>query len=136
MSFTSDQPATVSRRDTQLAPCPPRPNCVCSDAAAGSSHYVVPFALYGSASQAWTTLKETLQRQPRTTIVTCDDYYLHAKVYSRIFRFVDDLEFHLRPEQTCIAIRSAARLGYYDFGVNRSRINKLRDQLRAKGVAS
>lgn len=136
MSCSPDQPVATGQHNTQLPPCPPRPNCVCSDAGAGTSHYVTPFALYGSASKAWTALKEILQNQPRTKIVTDNDYYLHAEVSSPIIGFIDDIEFYLRSEQACIAVRSAARLGYYDFGVNRSRVNKLRDQLRAKGVVS
>ncbi len=134
MACSANQPPRNG--DTRLAPCPGRRNCVSSDAAAGTSHYVTPFALYVPASQAWTSLTETLQNQPRTKIITRDDDYLHATVSSRLFRFIDDVEFHLRPEQACIAVRSAARLGYYDFGVNRNRINHLRDQLRAKGVIS
>jgi uncharacterized protein (DUF1499 family) len=92
--------------------------------------------LYVTAPQAWTALGEILQRQPQTKIVTYNDHYLHAEVSSRIFKFTDDMEFSLRPEQGSIAVRSAARLGYYDFGVNRRRINKIRDQLRAQGVIS
>lgn len=136
MTCTSNQPPPMGSDDIQLAPCPGRPNCVSSDAAAGTSHYVTPFALYVPAPQAWTTLRDILQSQPRTKIVTHHDNYLHAEVSSRIFRFIDDMEFYLRPEQGSIAVRSAARIGYYDFGVNRNRINNLRDQLRAKGVVS
>jgi uncharacterized protein (DUF1499 family) len=136
MTSTPNQPTPAGLDDIQLAPCPGCPNCVSSDAATGTSHYITPFALYVSAPQAWTTLREILQSQPRTKIVTHHDNYLHAEVSSRIFGFIDDMEFHLRPEQASIAVRSGARLGYYDFGVNRKRINKLRDQLRAKGVIS
>jgi len=33
-----------------------------------------------------------------------------------------------------IAVRSASRLGYSDFGVNRSRVEKLRGKLLSAGV--
>jgi uncharacterized protein (DUF1499 family) len=36
-----------------------------------------------------------------------------------------------RLNDNTIAVRSAARTGYYDFGVNRRRVEKLRKQLRA-----
>lgn len=48
--------------------------------------------------------------------------------------FVDDLELHLRPEQNLIAVRSAARLGSSDLGVNRKRVEKLRSLLRREAV--
>jgi hypothetical protein len=43
----------------------------------------------------------------------------------------DDLEFHLQPPQGIIAVRSAVRLGYYDFGVNRRWVEEIRAKLRA-----
>ena len=42
--------------------------------------------------------------------------------------------FYLRPTHDIIAIRSAARLGHSDFGVNRKRVEKLRLLLRNQGV--
>ena len=53
---------------------------------------------------------------------------------SAVFGFVDDLELHLRRAENVIAARSAARLGYSDFGVNRRRVENLRSLLRQQGV--
>jgi len=58
---------------------------------------------------------------PRTRIVTDTGYTLHAKCKSAIFGFFDDVDFELRADQEIIAVRSASRLGYSDFGVNRRR---------------
>jgi uncharacterized protein (DUF1499 family) len=55
-------------------------------------------------------------------------------VQHAVFGFVDDIELHLRPVQGIIAVRSAARLGHSDFGVNRKRVEKLRLLLRNQGV--
>jgi uncharacterized protein (DUF1499 family) len=66
--------------------------------------------------------------------VRADERYLHAECRSRIFGFVDDLEFLLQPEARVIAFRAAARSGYYNFGVNRARIDALRTALQADGV--
>jgi uncharacterized protein (DUF1499 family) len=51
-----------------------------------------------------------------------------------VFGFVDDLELHLRPAEKLIAVRSAARLGHSDLGVNRKRVEGLRAVLRERGV--
>ena len=67
-------------------------------------------------------------------IVTQTDNYLHAECSSAFFGFVDDIELHLRPEQNLIAVRSAARLGRSDFGVNRKRVENLRSLLRQQSV--
>jgi uncharacterized protein (DUF1499 family) len=79
-------------------------------------------------------VREQIAALPRTRIISVSDDYLHAECRSAVFSFVDDLELHLRPEQGLIAVRSAARLGYYDFGVNRKRIEVLRSTLQQQGV--
>lgn len=71
---------------------------------------------------------------PRTTIITQGPDYLHAECRSAVFGFVDDLELHLRPDKNTIAVRSAARLGYSDLGVNRKRIEDLRSKLTGRGA--
>lgn len=117
----------------KLSPCPNSPNCVCSDSGE-KRHSIEPYQLNINAGKAWAVLKEVISSLPRTTITSTTKDYLHAEARSRVFRFTDDLEFHLRPPQGIIAVRSAAHLGYYDFGVNRRRVEKIRARLRARGV--
>ncbi len=50
--------------------------------------------------------------------------------------FVDDLELRLRPAERRIEIRSASRLGWSDMGVNRKRVETLRNLLVVEGVVS
>lgn len=71
---------------------------------------------------------------PRTDVVTATDAYLHAECRSPILGFVDDLELSLRPREAQIQVRSASRVGYSDFGVNRRRVEDLRKRLRAAGL--
>ena len=42
------------------------------------------------------------------------------------FRFVDDLEFYLDRLEKKIHVRSASRVGKYDFGANRRRVEAIR----------
>ena len=51
-----------------------------------------------------------------------------------MFRFVDDVEFHLRSAEGVIAVRSASRIGTSDFGVNRRRVERIRDRLIEAGA--
>jgi uncharacterized protein (DUF1499 family) len=120
-------------QDGRLAPCPDSPNCVSSDAP-DESHHIEAFPLAAPPAQAWSELEAVLKDTPRVSIIQLSSDYLHAEFKSAVFRFVDDVEFHLRPTEDLIAVRSASRTGYYDFGANRSRIEDLRGKLRERGV--
>ena len=95
---------------------------------------MAPLALAMPAPEAWNLIRKTIEDQPRVRIVEQTGGYLHAEYRSRLFRFVDDLELQLRADQRIIAVRSASRLGYSDFGVNRRRVETLRAGLRHRGV--
>jgi uncharacterized protein (DUF1499 family) len=58
------------------------------------------------------------------------DDYIHALSKSRIFKFVDDVEFYLPPNESVIHLRSASRVGESDLGVNRRRVEQIRLALR------
>ena len=133
LSCSGSRPAEIGITAGKLAPCPTSPNCVCSDCAS-SGHRIPPVVLIAPAEQAWQATREQVAALPRTRIVAATEDYLHAECRSAVFGFVDDIELHLRPEEGIIAMRSAARLGYYDFGVNRRRLEKLRTTLREKGI--
>lgn len=119
--------------NSKLATCPASPNCVSSDAA-DTDHHIEPFQLAGSPAEVWQLTKTLVAALPRTKIITAETNYLHAECRSALFGFVDDLELHLRSEEKMIAVRSAARLGYADFGVNRKRVERLRSELLKNGV--
>ena len=116
--------------DGRLAACPARPNCVCSDAI-DPLHRISPLILRAPPARAWAAARAAVLSLPRTQIVSESDDYLHAECRSAVFGFVDDLELHLRPQSDSIAVRSASRLGYRDFGVNRQRVERLRVILAA-----
>ena len=119
--------------DSKLEPCPSSPNCFSSDDH-DSGHKIAPFQLVKPADEVWSVVRELVSELPRTRIVKETETYLHAECRSFLFGFVDDLELQLRPAEGIIAIRSAARLGYADFGVNRRRIESLREALIRRGM--
>jgi len=125
--------SNVSRAETELKPvvlevCPNSPNCVSSDALEkDTEHYIKPLAFAGDPQAAWQAVKAAVLALPRCEIVVEREDYLHAECRSFLFRFVDDLELQLRVEDGLIAVRSASRVGRSDFGVNRKRVEGLRD---------
>jgi uncharacterized protein (DUF1499 family) len=132
-SCAGTRPTNLGVKDSRLASCPSSPNCVSSDDA-DTSHRIPAFQLALPAADAWRTVRSTISSEPRTKIITETGNYLHAECSSAFFGFVDDLELHLRPSQNLIAVRSAARLGHGDFGVNRKRVENLRVLLIKRGV--
>jgi uncharacterized protein (DUF1499 family) len=113
-----------------LQPCPSSPNCV-SSLASDETHRIEPFRFSGSAEEAWKSLGLVLRDLPRITIVEESGGYLHAEARSRIFRFVDDVDFMLDYEESVIQVRSASRVGHSDLGVNRRRVEQIRSVLLA-----
>jgi uncharacterized protein (DUF1499 family) len=66
---------------------------------------------------------------PGARLVSATDTYLHALVSTPWLRFVDDLELLLDPEAGVIHVRSASRVGHWDLGANRRRVEWLRRKL-------
>lgn len=124
---------TLNPTQKQLVPCPNSPNCVSSQMA-DSSHFIAPFKIIGDVADAWAALKDALNSQARTVIVSETSDTLHAQATSVVFRFVDDIDVVLDTEAGLIHIRSASRIGYSDLGVNRKRLEKLRSQLQQAHV--
>ncbi len=111
--------------DGRLLPCPPTPNCVCTQDAA-TRPPVAALTFRGSPAEALQRLKTILALMPRSRIVSEADDYLHAEVRSLLFRFVDDVEFLIDDAAKLIHFRSAARSGSNDFSVNRRRMETIR----------
>jgi uncharacterized protein (DUF1499 family) len=106
---------------------------VCSDDT-DVRHGLAPLRLAVPAAEAWAAAKQAVLSLPRTRIVAERDDYLHAECASAVLGFVDDLEMHLRAHDGIIAVRSASRLGYSDFGVNRQRVERIRAALASHGA--
>lgn len=117
--------------DGRLRPCPPSPNCVHSSAQ-DEGHLIQPLYYAGTSSAAWQHLTALIRDMEGAEIVSQTDTYLHAQYTSALFRFVDDVEFLLDAQNRKIEVRSASRLGYYDFGVNRRRLQEIRRRFARK----
>ena len=108
-----------------LPPCPDSPNCVTSQATTGKQA-VRPFTYSTNKATAFAKIKQIVSNQSNATIMAETPNYLHAKFRSKFMGFVDDVEFWFPDDQPVIHVRSASRLGYSDFGVNRKRVQHIR----------
>jgi uncharacterized protein (DUF1499 family) len=111
-------------RDGKLAPCPDTPNCVSSQSN-DQRHYLPPIPYSTSQEEAQARLMELIRSMSRTSIVAEEPGYVHVVFRSRVFRFPDDVEFYFDDPARVIHFRSAARLGTYDLGVNRKRMQRI-----------
>ncbi|HEY5930035.1 MAG TPA: DUF1499 domain-containing protein, partial [Burkholderiales bacterium] len=79
-------------------------------------------------------LRSIIGDTPRARIVVESPDYLHVEYESALLGFVDDVEFYLPAYDKAIQVRSASRIGYSDFGVNRKRIENVRARLKQAGA--
>ncbi len=109
----------------RLGECPKSPNCVSSYPGSGYAE-LGPWR-YDSVDRdtARTELISMLLEQPRVRILERRDDYVHALFVSRMFRFRDDVEFYLPPDEPLIHFRAASRLGKGDLGVHENRMREL-----------
>ena len=84
----------------------------------------IPYA--GDPAEARERLLAVLRAWPRAKIVREEPGAVTVECRSRIFRFVDDVDFRFDDEARQIHFRSASRLGRRDFGVNRQRMEEMR----------
>lgn len=126
----NSKPPELGVRHGGLAPCPRSPNCVASQEMI-SDHAVSPIRFSGSPAEAMARLRDIIKSLPRARIIRKEPDYLRAEFSSRVFGFIDDLELWHDRKAGVIQVRSAARTGYWDLGVNRERVETLRALFKA-----
>lgn len=109
----------------KLTPCPKKPNCACSEFSNDKKHYVEPFDLLLSPSEAIKKLIAAIEKTGGTVVKQTEDY-IHATYTSKLIKFVDDVEFRIDTKDVKVHVRSASRVGYSDLGVNKKRVAALR----------
>lgn len=122
---------TLGVNSGQLIPCPDKPNCVSSQTP-DKQHYIQPIEFRGTRSDAQERLLSVLKGLKQTKIIIAQENYIRVEFTSNVFKFIDDGEFYFLPsvnDKTTINVRSASRIGHSDFGVNRERIERIRNIL-------
>lgn len=119
---------------TKLSPCPNKPNCVQSFNREDQAHYEAPWELGSVRLSPSGTLKDFVKNKilaqfSSAKLVKEEDFYLHFEFTSRLFKFVDDVEFIFLPDGI-VHFRSASRVGYSDLGVNKKRIKQISELLK------
>lgn len=115
--------------DGRLTRCPDSPNCVCSEYRDDEAHFVAPIELQEKSAATLLARVRAAIVEQGGTIRSAREDYLAATYSSPFFGFVDDLEVRVDAVRGLVQVRSASRVGYGDFGVNRKRVERLRELL-------
>ncbi len=124
-------PSDSTYLEGRLAPCPDKPNCV-STQTTNRNQLIVPFTYSKPLADAKEALRTVLNKLPRTEIRKDEGAYLHVEFRSAVLRFVDDVEFLFDEQTKTLQFRSASRVGYSDWNVNRKRMEDIRNQMLGK----
>ena len=119
--------ATTVNSAPHMPQCPTSPNCISSQA--DDSHRIKPFTITGDANAAFDKLRQLLAQRSDTTVILSDDTSIKVE-FRTTLSFVDDGLFVLDCANNAIHIRSAARLGYWDLGKNRRRMEEIRQSFK------
>ncbi|MBE9117583.1 DUF1499 domain-containing protein [Lusitaniella coriacea LEGE 07157] len=122
--FSGKRPSNLGVTNSKLASCPGTPNCVNSQSEKPQEK-IEPLPLVAIAD-----LKSLIENLERTNIVEATNDYLYAEFTSKLMGFVDDVEFYRDTNANVIHVRSASRLGKSDLGVNRQRVEMIREKLQ------
>ncbi len=128
-------PSNLGVQGGKLKPPSRTENSVSSQAALYPEHamrnyaQIAPLALRGDANGTLAKLRGIVQAMPGATLVKSEPDYLYVQFRTRLMGFVDDAEFWSDPTAGVIQVRSASRLGRKDLGVNRARIEAIREHL-------
>ncbi|HET7923047.1 MAG TPA: DUF1499 domain-containing protein [Gammaproteobacteria bacterium] len=124
-------------RQGRLAPCPPKRDCISTQEQA-PDHYIAPIKYSSKRSQARLDLIKAIYAVGDARLVSNHSTYLrveyptevHGSESSQFYyqpeSAVDEVEFYFPPTSHQIEIRSLARLGLFDVGANRARLEKIR----------
>lgn len=130
-------PPDLGVHEGRLKPPSKTPNSVSSQASLYPDHpqrayaSIAPLPLRGDAGVTLERIAEIIEIMDGGKIIKREPGYLYAQFTTPIMKYVDDAEFWFDPVANVIQVRSSSRLGSSDLGVNRKRIEFIRQKLSA-----
>ena len=124
---SAPRPDNLGLKNNLLLFCPKSPNCVLSQAS-DPKNLIHPIHYTSSVEIAKERLNQVILSMVDTRIITQNKVYWHVEFTTRWLRFIDDVEFYFPESEALIHLRSASRLGYWDLGVNRKRVEEIRSR--------
>lgn len=129
---TPTPPPELLATEVFMAPCTVLTECVSSDAS-NTNHYVEPFKLAMSQSQAWPIIRAVVSSSADAIIVRETPDYIRTEIHGGMFGSFDELELQYRPDEGHIAVRYSANK-YSERGASRVKVEEIRAFLSERGV--
>ncbi|ELK47597.1 DUF1499 domain-containing protein [Halobacillus sp. ACCC02827] len=114
----------IGVKSGRLSACPDKPNCV-STQADQEEKRMSPLPFTRDLETSKKHIMNVLGDMDRTKVEIEEDHYIHTVVTTKVLKFKDDVEFYFDPDERVIHFRSASRVGYSDFGVNKKRMQEI-----------
>jgi uncharacterized protein (DUF1499 family) len=130
--LSGSRPSRLGLDQGQLHPVKKNLQNSVSSFADSDYHKIAPLAANKEPRAVFARLADVVKAMPGATIVTKDPNYIYAEFQTPLLKFVDDVEFLLDEGNGVIHVRSASRLGRKDFGVNRKRIEAIRQSIQTR----
>ncbi len=130
-------PGDLGVRDGRLKPPSSTENSVSSQASLDPNHpqrryaEIAPIASQSGGPATIERIVKVVEAMPGSKIIDNRSDYVYAQFTTRALKFVDDVEFWYDPNAQTVQVRSASRVGQKDLGVNRKRIEAIRNALLA-----
>ena len=130
-------PTDLGVHEGRLKPPSKTPNSVSSQASLYPDHpqrayaSIAPLPVKDDGTATLTRIAGIIKAMNGAQIVKMDPDYLYVQFTTRIMKYVDDAEFWFDPAAGVIQVRSSSRLGSSDLGVNRERIEFIRQKLES-----
>jgi uncharacterized protein (DUF1499 family) len=128
--LTGTRPDRLGLHEGRLHPVKKNAQNAVSSFSDAEYSQIKPISATKDPRATFARLVQAVKASSGATIVTQDPNYLYAEFQTPLLKFVDDVEFLLDEGNAVIHVRSVSRLGRKDFGVNRKRIEMLREAVR------
>jgi uncharacterized protein (DUF1499 family) len=129
-------PTDLGVHEGRLKPPSKTPNSVTSQASLYPDHPqrsyadIAPLPANGDPDATLNRIASIVEVMDGAKMVKKEPDYLYAQFTTKLMKYVDDAEFWVDPAAGVIQVRSASRLGSSDLGVNRKRIEFIRQKLQ------
>ncbi|WP_394182181.1 DUF1499 domain-containing protein [Marinomonas posidonica] len=129
VKMNNQMPEGLGVTNGQLKLCFSSPNCISTQADQSDEvHFAEPLVYSGNRQDVQLRIEAYMLRQG-AKLVDHSLGYAHFEVESDIVGYIDDIEFYLPKSDSVVHIRSASRVGYSDFGINRDRVRQIQNLL-------
>lgn len=93
---------------------------------------IEPIKMKSKVDTSINKIKGIIKKYPNSVIVQESNDYLHVVFHTETMKYKDDVEFYFNSTKNIIECRSVARVGYFDFNVNRKRYNEIKSLYEKK----